>query len=134
MWTEVRFQMYSYARCGGRGGEEGGYNLKGAGVLVVSLRGINCGFQVSLGVFTTEYRYFYAPKYLLGLHSKKMKIRRRTVLMVLNRSGMKSFTFTVCEPITIIFKSNKNLKIIVLKLKNTKDVITEIWMITIRED
>lgn len=37
-----------------------------------------------------------------------MKIRRRTVLMVLNRSGMKSFTFTVCEPITIIFKSNKN--------------------------
>lgn len=53
------------------GGEEGGYNLKGAWVLVVSLRGINCGFQVSLGVFTTEYRYFYALKYLLGLHSKK---------------------------------------------------------------
>ena len=45
--------------------------MKVTGMLVVSLRVVNCRFLVSLRVHRTESQYFYLYKYRLGLCVKK---------------------------------------------------------------
>ena len=45
--------------------------MKVMGMFIVSLRGVNCRFLVSLRVFMTESQYFYPYKYRLGFIKKQ---------------------------------------------------------------